>query len=89
MWQDVLVYNVFTDLGLGNKWRILYTYMRGNDLLPAACDSRFASPAFDAIKHSQLGPALKKLYVMLTRAKSRLLIYDERWVLHNPGSMLG
>ena len=80
--QDVLVYNFFTEsLSTDStKWRVVYEYMRNHGLLSAAeaATSRYAAPAFDEQRHHGLCSELKQLYVLLTRTKQSLLIFEER-----------
>jgi superfamily I DNA/RNA helicase len=63
---DCLVYNFFSSSPLKNDWRVLYE----------AIDPAEPHPAFDENKHSALCVELKSLYVLLTRARQRLIIYD-------------
>ncbi len=78
--QDVLVFNFFSDSPSAAKWRTLYGYMAEQGLLtPAqAASPRYAAPVFDAKRHAALRTELKQLYVLLTRAKTSLLIFEDR-----------
>ncbi|CAI5486329.1 unnamed protein product [Closterium sp. Naga37s-1] len=77
---------------MASSWRLLYHYMRDHSLIPSAEDgsSRWQCPSFDpkrcvAVKnaknlfpwHNLLCSELKQLYVVLTRARQRLWIYEE------------
>ncbi|KAF3432421.1 hypothetical protein FNV43_RR27161 [Rhamnella rubrinervis] len=71
--QDVLLYNFFGSSPLKNKWRVLYEYMKEQDLL----DSTSASfPHFNESKHNILCSELKQLYVAVTRTRQRLWICE-------------
>jgi tetratricopeptide (TPR) repeat protein len=63
---DCLVYNFFSSSPLKNDWRVLYKVV--NPAQP--------HPLFNENKHSALCVELKFLYVLLTRARQRLIIYD-------------
>ncbi|KAK3255375.1 hypothetical protein CYMTET_35438 [Cymbomonas tetramitiformis] len=69
--SDVLVYNFFAESPLGTKWRVMYGLMRHQGL---ACEE--SAQQFDAARHHQLCAELKLLYVVCTRAKNTLLLYD-------------
>ena len=81
--QDVLIYNFFTDSASATKWRVVYDYMRNTQLLSSAeaSLSQYAAPVFDGHRHHSLQTELKQLYVLLTRAKQSLLIFEERCVM--------
>ncbi|KAI9168793.1 hypothetical protein LWI28_002013 [Acer negundo] len=72
--QDVLLYNFFGSSTLKNKWRVLYEYMKEQDLLDSNSPRCF--PSFDEAKHSILCPELKQLYVGITRTRQRLWIWE-------------
>ncbi|CAI7803916.1 unnamed protein product [Closterium sp. NIES-54] len=78
--QDALVYNFFSGSPMASSWRLLYHYMREHSLIPSAEDgsSRWQCPSFDP-KHE-----LKQLYVVLTRARQRLWIYEEDEATRRP-----
>lgn len=83
--QDVLLYNFFSDSPLHNKWRVIYGFLQEE----VACSSQTRSqpsgfPSFDVKKHNLLCSELKQLYVVLTRARQRLWIYDECVENHQP-----
>ena len=65
---DCLVYNFFESSPLKNCWRVVYNAM---------LSSPEPRPAFDTSKHSGLCVELKLLYVLLTRARQHLVIFDE------------
>ncbi|GAQ79821.1 tRNA-splicing endonuclease positive effector [Klebsormidium nitens] len=85
--QDVLVYNFFSDSPLGVKWRVVYNYL--NNVRPSSAHSEFPSPElacppFDPVRHHLLCSELKQLYVVLTRARQRLWVFDESPELRRP-----
>ncbi|TXG56681.1 hypothetical protein EZV62_017994 [Acer yangbiense] len=72
--QDVLLYNFFGSSTLKNKWRVIYEYMKEQDLLDSNSPRCF--PSFDEAKHSILCSELKQLYVGITRTRQRLWIWE-------------
>ncbi|XP_060669556.1 uncharacterized protein LOC132800264 isoform X1 [Ziziphus jujuba] len=71
--QDVLLYDFFGSSPLTNKWRVIYEYMKEQDLL----DSNSPSfPHFNESKHNILCSELKQLYVAVTRTRQRLWICE-------------
>ncbi|OVA06987.1 UvrD-like Helicase [Macleaya cordata] len=71
--QDVLLYNFFGSSPLKNHWRVLYGYMKEQNLL----DSEHKSfPRFSKAKHKILCSELKQLYVAITRTRQRLWICE-------------
>ncbi|KAF3432418.1 hypothetical protein FNV43_RR27158 [Rhamnella rubrinervis] len=71
--QDVLLYNFFGSSPLKNKWRVLYEYMKEQDLLDSTSPS---FPQFNESKHNILCSELKQLYVAVTRTRQRLWICE-------------
>ena len=70
---DCLVYNFFESSPLKNCWRVIYNAMNMREE-----ESNYeARPTFDLSKHSGLCVELKLLYVLLTRARQHLVIFDE------------
>ena len=65
--SDILMYNYFQTSDLANNWRLIY------HCLSASKESR---PVFDPQKHVALCAELKLLYVLVTRTRQRLLIFD-------------
>lgn len=63
---DCLIYNFFGSSPLKNDWRVLYNRV----------DPKEPHPAFDEHKHSALCVELKFLYVLLTRARQHVIIFD-------------
>ncbi|KAJ4456572.1 putative tRNA-splicing endonuclease positive effector [Paratrimastix pyriformis] len=76
--NDVLVYDFFSDSSLGSGWRTLYNLMAENGF---PCPSPMA---FDAHRHHRLSSELKFLYVAVTRARSHLWLFDEDPELRRP-----
>ncbi|KAF7010863.1 hypothetical protein CFC21_025231 [Triticum aestivum] len=72
--QDVLLYNFFGSSPLGNKWRVLYGYMKYKDII--AQSEQISHPGFDRSKHHLLCSELKQLYVAITRTRQRLWICE-------------
>ncbi|KAL5554068.1 hypothetical protein UlMin_041469 [Ulmus minor] len=71
--QDVLLYNFFGSSQLKNKWRVIYKYMKEQDM----CHSTLTGvPNFDESKHNILCSELKQLYVAVTRTRQRLWICE-------------
>eukprot|EP01036_Dinobryon_divergens_P023773 gene23772-32158_t len=72
--NDCLVYNFFDSSPLGKDWRTLYGIV----------DPSIPHPVFSPQQHSQLCVELKLLYVLLTRARQHLIIFDENISLREP-----
>ncbi|CAH9094296.1 unnamed protein product [Cuscuta epithymum] len=72
--QDVLLYNFFGTSPLRNQWRVVYEFMKLQNLL----DSRFSQsfPCFTEARHTILCSELKQLYVAVTRTRQRLWICE-------------
>ncbi|CAI5957750.1 unnamed protein product [Closterium sp. NIES-64] len=85
--HDALVYNFFSGSPMASSWRLLYHYMRDHSLIPSAEDGsgRWQCPSFDPKRHNLLCSELKQLYVVLTRARQRLWIYEEDEGARRPG----
>ena len=64
---DCLVYNFFRSSPFGSNWRVLYEHF----------DPEIPHTKFDVHQHSALCLELKLLYVVLTRARQHLVIFDE------------
>lgn len=81
------MYNFFSDSPLGIKWRVVYNYL--HQTRPSSAHSGIhspepACPPFDPVRHHLLCSELKQLYVVLTRARQRLWLFDESPELHRP-----
>ncbi|KAL9678229.1 hypothetical protein QQ045_016069 [Rhodiola kirilowii] len=72
--QDVLLYNFFASSPLKNQWRVIYEYMKEQNLLGTG--SHVAFPSFNESKHSLMCSELKQLYVAITRTRQRLWICE-------------
>ncbi|KAM3753439.1 hypothetical protein ACB098_03G094400 [Castanea mollissima] len=72
--QDVLLYNFFGSSPMKNLWRVIYKYMKEQDLLDPTLPSSF--PSFNEAKHNVLCSELKQLYVAITRTRQRLWICE-------------
>ncbi|KAK1380712.1 UvrD-like helicase ATP-binding domain-containing protein [Heracleum sosnowskyi] len=79
--QDVLLYNFFGSSPLKNQWRVVYEYMKEQDLLDDTC---LSFPSFDMARHNLLSSELKQLYVAITRTRQRLWISESVEDLSKP-----
>ncbi|WOH13225.1 hypothetical protein DCAR_0832734 [Daucus carota subsp. sativus] len=79
--QDVLLYNFFGSSPLKNQWRVVYEYMKEQDLLN---DTSLSFPSFDTARHNLLSSELKQLYVAITRTRQRLWISESVEDLSKP-----
>ncbi|RIA95504.1 hypothetical protein C1645_480447 [Glomus cerebriforme] len=73
--NDVLLYNFFTDSPAGLKWRVI---------LSALDDYSKGIQTFSHEKHYILSSELKYLYVAITRARQHLWIFDENPEFSDP-----
>ncbi|CAB4265332.1 unnamed protein product [Prunus armeniaca] len=80
--QDVLLYNFFGSSPLKNQWRVIYDYMKEQDLIDSTLPKRF--PSFNEAKHNILCSELKQLYVAVTRTRQRLWICENAEDLSKP-----
>ncbi|KAI3972839.1 hypothetical protein MKX01_019497 [Papaver californicum] len=71
--QDVLLYNFFGTSPLKNQWRVVYGYMKQQELF-SSVEQKF--PVFSKAKHKLLCSELKQLYVAITRTRQRLWICE-------------
>ncbi|KAM6567390.1 hypothetical protein CsatA_026518 [Cannabis sativa] len=71
--QDVLLYNFFGSSPLKNQWRVIYEYMKEQDLFDNSIPN---FPKFSESKHNILCSELKQLYVAVTRTRQRLWICE-------------
>eukprot|EP01035_Chromulina_nebulosa_P017348 gene17348-22895_t len=65
--DDVLLLGFFSDSPFKDDWRVIYSKF----------DHDLSSKKFDKKRHSSLNKELKMLYVLVTRAKYRLIIADD------------
>ena len=79
--QDCLIYNFFSSGDHGSKWRILGG---AYEFLGAPEEDGKPYTAFDPSVHSLLNLELKYLYVLLTRAKKNLVIFEENIEVRKP-----
>lgn len=78
--QNILSYNLFScSAPAARRLRLLYTYLSAKGCLSTQQERqpRYNSPAYDAAKHYEFNTDLKNLYVVVTRARSRLLVYEQ------------
>ncbi|XP_026424181.1 uncharacterized protein LOC113320490 [Papaver somniferum] len=73
--QDVLLYNFFGTSPLKSQWRVVYGYMKEQNLLDSS-DAKF--PKFSKAKHQILCSELKQLYVAIARTRQRLWICENK-----------
>ncbi|KAF7142000.1 hypothetical protein RHSIM_Rhsim06G0167800 [Rhododendron simsii] len=78
--QDVLLYNFFGSSPLENQWRVIYEFMKEQDLL----DPGTSFPSFNEATHNVLCSELKQLYVAITRTRQRLWICENIEDLSKP-----
>ncbi|CAG8480420.1 12096_t:CDS:10 [Ambispora gerdemannii] len=67
--NDVLLYNFFTDSPGRRKWRVILTALENQSK---------GVPTFSHEKHYILSSELKHLYVAVTRARQHICIFDEK-----------
>ncbi|KAJ4972464.1 hypothetical protein NE237_005638 [Protea cynaroides] len=79
--QDVLLYNFFGTSPLKNQWRVVYEFMKEQDMLDALAPK---FPSFNMAKHNVLCSELKQLYVAITRTRQRLWICENIEALSRP-----
>ncbi|KAA8532355.1 hypothetical protein F0562_032389 [Nyssa sinensis] len=80
--QDVLLYNFFGSSPFKRQWRIIYAYMKEQDMLDSSASRSFSS--FDQARQNGLCLELKLLYVAITRSRKRLWISENAKELSNP-----
>ncbi|XP_044475821.1 uncharacterized protein LOC123203512 isoform X2 [Mangifera indica] len=80
--KDVLLYNFFGSSNLKNQWRVIYEYMKEQNLLDSTSPSAF--PSFSEAKHNILCAELKQLYVAITRTRQRLWIWEDNEDVSKP-----
>ncbi|XP_048428983.1 uncharacterized protein LOC125472003 [Pyrus x bretschneideri] len=80
--QDVLLYNFFGSSPMKTKWRVIYDYMKEQDLLDSTLPQCF--PRFSEAKHNILCSELKQLYVAVTRTRQRLWVYENAEEISKP-----
>ncbi|XP_057950206.1 uncharacterized protein LOC131145129 isoform X2 [Malania oleifera] len=80
--QDVLLYNFFGSSPLKNHWRVIYEYMKEQELLDSTSPKSF--PSFNEAKHNVLCSELKQLYVAITRTRQRLWICENKEEFSRP-----
>ncbi|KAM7463331.1 hypothetical protein LguiA_031452 [Lonicera macranthoides] len=73
--QDVLLFNFFGSSPLKSQWRVVYEFMKEQELLDDSCPKSF--PSFNEARHNILCSELKQLYVAITRTRQRLWICED------------
>lgn len=69
-----MLYNFFGSSPLKNQWRVIYEYMKEQDILDTTAIKSY--PSFNDSKHNILCSELKQLYVAITRTRQRLWISE-------------
>ncbi|GAX74067.1 hypothetical protein CEUSTIGMA_g1517.t1, partial [Chlamydomonas eustigma] len=82
--QTVLVYNFLSSSKFGNKWRLMYKLLKHMHRLPEDKLALYSCPDFDPNLHNLLCSELKQLYVLITRAKDCVLIWESDWKVSEP-----
>ncbi|XP_044475796.1 uncharacterized protein LOC123203505 isoform X2 [Mangifera indica] len=80
--KDVFLYNFFGSSNLKNQWRVIYEYMKEQNLLDSTSPRSF--PSFNEAKHNILCAELKQLYVAITRTSQRLWIWEDNEDVSKP-----
>ncbi|PKI49698.1 hypothetical protein CRG98_029943 [Punica granatum] len=80
--EDVLLYNFFGSSPMKNQWRVIYEYLKEQNLLDNSFPRGF--PNFDLAKHNILCSELKQLYVAITRTRQRLWIVESNMEFSKP-----
>ncbi|XP_068526771.1 TPR and ankyrin repeat-containing protein 1 isoform X2 [Anas acuta] len=86
--DDVLLYNFFTDSEAGKEWKIISSYVPDSDMqvgskllievpLEDATDLQKRPSPFNVKMYKMLNGELKQLYTAITRARVNLWIFDE------------
>ena len=70
----MLLYKFFGSSPLKTQWRVIYEFMKEQDLLDATIKS---FPNFNEARHNVLCSELKQLYVAITRTRQRLWICED------------
>lgn len=74
------MYNFFGSSPLENQWRVIYEFMKEQDLL----DPGTSVSSFNEARHNVLCSELKQLYVAITRTRQRLWICENMEDLSKP-----
>ncbi|KAH1189210.1 TPR and ankyrin repeat-containing protein 1 [Glycine max] len=75
--QDVLLYKFFASSPLQRRWGVIYDYMKEQHMVDSRNHANFWRCFDRDSKHNVLCSDLKQLYVAVTRARRRLLIYED------------
>ncbi|NXK44072.1 TRNK1 protein, partial [Chauna torquata] len=86
--DDVLLYNFFTDSEASKEWKIISSYIPDSDVqvgsklliempLEDATAMQKRPPSFNVEMYKMLNGELKRLYTAITRARVNLWIFDE------------
>ena len=77
--DDVMIVNFFSSSPFKNEWRVVENFSISEESKETTSRRRF-----DPMKHSILNTELKMLYVLVTRAKKRLIITDDDFIARKP-----
>ena len=80
--SDILIFNFFSSGGFGNMWRSILSALPVFDKSPECYIPKH--PQFDQKLHWPLLSELKKLYVLLTRTKQNLFIFESDKQVREP-----
>ncbi|XP_062112272.1 uncharacterized protein LOC133823483 isoform X1 [Humulus lupulus] len=72
--QDVLLYNFLSSSPIKNQWRVIYEFMKENNIILHEVPTSF--PSVNEAKHRLLCSEIKQLYVAVTRTRQRLWIFE-------------
>ncbi|CAG2203732.1 TPR and ankyrin repeat-containing protein 1 [Mytilus edulis] len=90
--DDVLLYNLFTDSEATKEWRVVLSFLENLSKNDSNKESRRALQisagsrplTFDPKQHKVLNSELKQLYTAITRARQNVWIFDEDKVKRRP-----
>jgi len=83
--QNILSYNLFScSAAAAKRLRLLYSYLSAKGCLTSQQQQhpRYKGPTYEPSKHFEFNTDLKSLYVVVTRARSRLLLYEQEEDVH-------
>lgn len=84
--QNVILHNLFScNAAAAKRLRLLYTYLADKECLSRwqLQQPRFKGPVYDAAKHYEFNSDLKCFYVGVTRARSKLIMYESDMEVNN------
>ena len=76
--DDVFLYNFWSDSPAQQEWRVMYNAVEDDGTISYATGNVVRRPlAFNPMEHSILLSELKHLYTAITRARCRIIVFDE------------